>query len=256
MSCESTSNARQGALFDAAALPPAGRQRRLGRLLPLGAALGAAQAAHRFADEAPWPVWSGSTRKPVQFQPMTRRAAVKAWHDARRFERQTRQPDRQDGALGRNGLAVLHAFLFDFLNHATGQLTPARATIARAANISIRSVDRGLAKLKETGVINWIRRCAETIEDGIYRLRQQASAYFVLAQSQWRGWLPPEAAPLPYAEAWGQTPPLPDPLTLAGMVQAEGAGPEAQLAALECDPRDELALGMAAWFRAVAARNA
>ena len=255
MSFEPTSNARQGALFDAPALPPADRRHRLGRLLPLGAALGAAQAAYRFADEAPWPVWSGSTRKPVQFQPMTRRAAVKAWHDARRFERQTRQPNRQDGALGRNGLAVLHALLFDFLNHATGELTPARATIARAANISVRSVDRGLAKLRETGVINWICRCAESIEEGIYRLRQQASAYFVLTQSQWRGFWQEPAAPLPYPETWGQTPLLPDPLTLAGMAQAEGASPAAQLAALECDPRDQLALSMARLFRHITARN-
>ena len=255
MSFESMTNARQGALFDAAALPPADRQRRSCRLLPLGAALGAAQAAYRFADEAPWPVWSGSTRKPVQFQPMTRRAAVKAWHDARRFERQTRQRGQQDGALGRNGLAVLYAFLFDFLNHATGQLTPTRATIARAANISIRSVDRGLGKLRETGVINWICRCAEEIENGIYRLRQQASAYFVLAQSQWRGFWREPAAPLPHPDAWGQTPPLPDPLTMAAMAQAEGVSPEAQLAALECDPRDELALSMARLFRHIAARN-
>ena len=253
MSFEPMSNARQGALFDAATLPPTAARRF--RMLPLGAIIGAAQATHRLGDEAPWPVWSGSTRKPVQFQPMPRRAAVKVWHDARRFERQTRQPNHQDGALGRNGLAVLHALLFDFLNHATGELTPARATIARAANISVRSVDRGLEKLKESGVINWIRRCAESIEDGIYRLRQQASAYFVLAQGQWRGFWQEPPAPLPYPEAWGETPPLPDPLTLASVARAEGAGPAAQLAALECDPRDALALGMARLFRAITARK-
>ena len=254
MSFEPMSNALQGALFDA--LPAAADRRgQLGRLLPLGAALGAAQAAHRLAGEAPWPVWTGSTRKPVQFEPMPRRAAVKAWHDARRFERQTRQPGRQDGAIGRNGLAVLHALLFDFLNHATGELTPARATIARAANISVRSVDRGLAKLKASGVINWIRRCAELIENGVYRLRQQASAYFVLAQSAWRGFWQEAAAPPPYPDAWGQTPPLPDPIALARLAQAEGASREAQLDALEVDPRDELALSMARLLRTIAARK-
>jgi hypothetical protein len=255
MSFESIPNAQQGALFPEADIRPAGRQGRRKRMLPLGGLIGAAQAAYELAEQAPWPVWSGSTRKRVKFQPLTRRQAARTWHDARRFERQTRQPGRQDGALGRNGLAVLHAFLFDFINHATGQLTPTRATIARAANISIRSVDRGLAKLKATGVINWIRRCAEEIEDGIYRLRQQASAYFVLAQSQWRGfWSPPEA-PLPYPEAWGQTPPLPDPLTMASRLHAEGASREAQFAALECDPHEEVANSLAGLFRLIAARN-
>jgi hypothetical protein len=38
-----------------------------------------------------------------------KRKAVRLWHDARRFERQTRKPGAQDGYIGRNGLAVLHA---------------------------------------------------------------------------------------------------------------------------------------------------
>jgi hypothetical protein len=255
MSFESTLNANQGRLFPDAESPPQDLTNRRCRMLPLGSLIGAAQAAHQSGDEAPWPVWSGSTRKPVQFQPMPRRQAVRIWHDARRLERQTRRPGHQDGAIGRNGLAVLHAFLFDFINRATGQLTPTRATIARAANICIRSVDRGLEKLKAAGVINWIRRCEEAWENGLYRLRQIASAYFVLGQSQWRGfWQPPEA-PLPYPEAWGQTPPLPDPLALAGIVHAEGGSHAAQLAALACDPRDGLANAMARLFSAITTRE-
>ena len=64
---------------------------------------------------------------------MPKRQAVRLYHDARRFERQTRQPGRQDGALGRNGLAVLHALLFDFLNYASGRLDPSYARIAEKA---------------------------------------------------------------------------------------------------------------------------
>ena len=211
-----------------------------------------AAGADRLTDKTPWPVWSGSTRNPVRFMPQTRRQAVKRWHDARRFERQTRQRGQQDGVIGRNGLAILHALLFDFMDRATGRLEPTRAEIARAANISIRSVDRGLAKLKAAGVLNWIRQCAEEIEDGIYRLRQKASAYFMLAQSHWRGfWQRPEA-PAPYPEAWGQTPPLSDPLTLA----SQAASHAAIIAALEGDPRDDLALSLARLGRGVGTRNA
>jgi hypothetical protein len=256
MPFESMPTAPQGALFDAAALPPASQQGRRNRMLPLGSLIGAAQGKYGLADKAPWPVWGGSTRKPVQFMPMPKRRAVKLWHDARRLERQTRRPGHQDGAIGRNGLAILHALLFDFINRATGELTPTRATIARAANISIRSVDRGLEKLKASGVINWIRRCEESMEDGIYRLRQKASAYFVLAQSLWLGfWQAPEAPP-PYPEAWGRTPPLPDPVEMAVMVHAEGGSHAAQLEALTCDPSNELANALASWFTAVTTRKA
>lgn len=255
MPFESKPTALQGALFDAAAIPPADAQGRRFRMLPLGALFGGAMTKYSLSDKAPWPVWGGSTRKPVQFQPMTKRQAVNLWHDARRFERQTRQPGRQDGAIGRNGLAVLHAFLFDLIDRATGQLEPERAAIARAACISIRSVDRGMAKLKAAGVLNWIRQCAEDIEDGIYRLKQKASAYFVLPVAQWLGFRRPAAAPPPYPEAWGRTPPLPAPIELAAAVHAEGGSYAAQLAALTCDPRDEIANTMARLFGHIAARK-
>jgi hypothetical protein len=206
------------------------------------------------ADKRPWPVWRGSTRTPVRFLPMTQREAVKAWHDLRRFERQTRQPGHQDGAIGRNGLAVVHACLFDLMDRATGQLEPTRAEIARVAGISIRSVDRGLAKLKEAGVLNWLRQCTGEIEDGIYRLRQKASAYFVLAQSHWRGfWRHPEP-PAPFDEAWGRTPPLPDPIAMASMARAAGEGRGAQLAAFECDPFDKLATSLGGLLRGIGRR--
>jgi hypothetical protein len=255
MSFESTPNAAQGRLFPQLEGSRQDLDNRRGRFLPLGSVLGTVQINHGLGDKAPWPVWSGSTRKPVQYMPMARRQAVKIWHDARRYERQTRQKGKQDGAIGRNGLAVLYAFLFDFLNHRTGQLDPTRATIARAANVSIRSVDRGLAKLKEAGVLNWIRQCVEEIENGIYRLKQKASAYFVLAQSHWCGfWQAPEA-PLPYPEAWGKTPPLPSPIELAAAVHAEGGSKAAQLDALACDPRDEMANSLARLFGLIAARK-
>ena len=128
---------------------------------------------------APSPVWSGSIAGPVRFQPLTKREAARRYHQARRFERQTRTPGRQDGALGRNGLAILHAFLFDFLNYRSGRLDPGYRAIAYAAAISIRSVARGLQKLKAAGVLHWLRRCSATVdEDGRYSLRQEFERLF------------------------------------------------------------------------------
>src|SRR4051794_14816613 len=90
---------------------------------------------------APWPVWRDSTTKEVRFTPLPKKKAVQLWHKAREFERRTRKPGCQDGALGRNGLAVLQTLLFDFLNYASGRLDPSQAAIARKACISARQRD-------------------------------------------------------------------------------------------------------------------
>ncbi len=79
---------------------------------------------------------------------------MRLYHEARRFERQTRSYGRQDGALGRDGLAVLHALLFDFLNFRSGRLDPSIASIARAAAISVSSAKRGLFRLKTACVMS------------------------------------------------------------------------------------------------------
>jgi len=158
------------------------------------------------ASRAPGPVWRDSTRKEVRFQPLPKRQAVKLFHHARRLERQTRARNRQDGAIGRNGLLALHALLFDFMHYASGRLDPSIKAIARAANISESSVKRGLVKLKAAGVVTWLRRCAEDWIDGRFVLRQQTNAYGVLPASQWRGYEPPVAPPAPFAGSWGGSP--------------------------------------------------
>jgi hypothetical protein len=158
-----------------------------------------------------WPVWRDSTRAEVKFQPLPRREARRRWHEARRMERLTREPGKQDGKLGRNGLAVLYVLLHDFLNFATGKLMPSYEAMARAACISERSVARGLVKLKAAGVLNWLRCCAEDWIDGKFVLRQLSNAYAVLPPSQWCGYCQRDPAPAPEAGTWGDHPPLLDP---------------------------------------------
>jgi hypothetical protein len=172
---------------------------------------------------------------------------VKLYHHVRRLERQTRARNRQDGAIGRNGLAVLHAMLFDFMHYASGRLDPAIKTIARAANISESSVKRGLVKLKAAGVVTWLRRCAEDWVDGRFVLRQQTNAYGVLPASQWRGYTPPAAPPAPFPGSWGDHAPLPDPLTCA----CQEASVAAMALALDSDPHDGLAAALCRLGRTV-----
>ena len=204
---------------------------------------------------APWPVWKDSTTKKVKFMPLPQKRAVKIFHKARAFERRTRQRGKQDGALGRNGLAVLHALLFDFLNYATGQLDPAISNIARKACISTRSVTRGLVNLKLAGVLNWLRRAGETRdEQGRFCLEQDTNAYAVLPPSQWHGFLEAEPPP-PHPTAWGTMPPLPSVIEQASIERQDGASFAATVKRLEDDPGDDLAAALAALGRAFEARK-
>ena len=98
--------------------------------------------------DAVWPVWSDSTTQTVRFQPMPKKAAVRLWHRARDFDRGTHEPGRHGGAVGPTALQVLHALIFDFLNHRTGRLDPSYEAIARQAGVCVRAVATALARLR------------------------------------------------------------------------------------------------------------
>jgi hypothetical protein len=199
---------------------------------------------------APSPVWRDSTTDEVKFQPMPRRIAVKLYHRAREFERRTRQPGKQDGAIGRNGLAVLHALIFDFLDFRTGRLDPGYEAIARKACIGIRSAARGLKALKLAGVLNWVRRCTATFEDGRCVLDQDTNAYGILPSSQWRGFAEPPEAPPPQSGTWGDHPcSLREPLIEADIERRTGTGMKAVIRQLELDEPGSLGAALASLGR-------
>jgi hypothetical protein len=204
---------------------------------------------------AAWPVWRDSTTAQVQFQRLPKKKATRLYHQARTFERQTRQPGRQDGAVGRNGLAVLHALIFDFLDNVTGQLDPSYAEIARKACISVRSAARGLAQLKLAGLLNWQRRSKPIVTEGDFLLKQDTNAYAVLPTSQWRGFFEWGQAPAPHPSTWGATPPLPPVMELAAVDLAAGASRRSVLGVLESDPGDGLAAALARLGRAMFSAN-
>lgn len=206
------------------------------------------------ASRSPYRCRKDSTTRPVRFAPMTRPEAARLYQQAERMECATRRPGRQDGVVGRNGLAVLRAFLFGFLNHKTGQLDPSHAAIARKAAISVRSVIRGLKALKAAGLVNWLRRCTEAIRDGRFSLEQDTNAYAVLPPSQWIGHHAMPPAPRPEAGTWGDHPPLPDALTSACQDIKAGVSSAALLTALEADEGDRLANALARFGKALAGR--
>lgn len=227
---------------------------RKGRMMTLPGLLGSSAIYDGQKTRAPSPCWRDSTTKPVKWQHMTPDAAKELYRQAEDFERQTRQPGRQDGAIGRNGLAVLRALIFGFLNYTTGQLDPGYESIACRACISIRSVARGLKNLKLAGVLNWVRRCFPNFSGGVCVLEQDTNAYGILPASQWRGYRPSPrrtAPPRPERGTWGDHPPLPDALTAAATERREGGTGRGIIRELESDPTHELAKVLAALGRAM-----
>jgi hypothetical protein len=194
---------------------------------------------------APSPVWSDSTTKTVKFQPLPKKAATRIWHRARDFDRQTRRKDCHGGAVGHAALQVLHTLIFDFLNYASGQLDPSYAAIARKANVCERTVANALHRLRDLGILNWVRRCADKWIDGRHALEQETNAYAVLPPSQWRGYKAPPEPPPPAPGTWGDHPPLPSQLDQAVTERHEGGDMRTVINILDCDPSDPLAAALA-----------
>jgi hypothetical protein len=201
---------------------------------------------------APWPVWAGSVAKPVRFAPLAKKAAVKLWHRARDFDRHTHEPGHHGGAVGHTGLAVLHTLVFDFLNHRTGRLDPSYAAIAAKAGVCVRTVATALQRLKALGILNWVRRCAESWQDGRFVLEQETNAYAVLPESHWRGYRPPQEPPAsPWPETWGATPPMPSALVQAALE----SDPAAKAQVLAVDAMTPLERALASFQRSILARD-
>lgn len=197
------------------------------------------------------PVYKGSTTADVKFASLPKREAVKLFHDIRRFERQTAITRRDafgkvstQGRIGRMGLLVAHALIFDFLNYKSGRLDPSYHSIAEKACVSVRSVARALVRLRQAGILHWVQRCAGRMIDGHFTLEQETNAYGLAPAGQWRGYRPAPEPPPPDPASWGASPPMPGAVALAAAAIGAGDRRRAQ-ALMECDPGDLLAAAIA-----------
>src|SRR4051794_36719889 len=193
---------------------------------------------------APWPVWGGSVAGPVRFAALSRKEAAKLWHKARRWDRETRQPDRHGGIIGRTALAVLYTLAFDFLNYRTGRCDPSLDMIAHKAGCCRRAVVDALVRLRDLGLLVWQRRCEETRDaKGRFRLRQRTNAYGLLPPSQWQSYRDNDPPP-PDPATLGTPERVPDPIE-AAVAEITSGQRKTAVAALEADPGDRLALALA-----------
>ena len=204
---------------------------------------------------AAWPVWAGGTTKEIKYQPLPKKKAVQLWHRARAFDRQSHITGKHGGAIGPSALHVLHSLIFDFLNYRSGRLDPSHATIARAAGVCERTVRNALNRLRDLGILNWVRRYAESWRDGRFVLEQETNAYAVLPEGQWRGYRPPPECPPPSPGTWGDHPPLPSQLDQAAEEARRGGDPRTVLAILDADSDDRLSAALARLGRAMQAAN-
>lgn len=107
----------------------------------------------------------------------------KSEHNARmraleEFERETKLSGRRNGAIGGIGLEV-YRYLLRLRGKKNGRLDPTIRWIADAISRSRSAVAAALARLKEHGFIDWIRRCQpiENAEPDEQQTEQIANAY-------------------------------------------------------------------------------
>ncbi|MBV9786515.1 MAG: hypothetical protein JO264_22155 [Acidisphaera sp.] len=242
------------------------KERRVYRMMQLGQIVmnlpgvtGAGLTRPDLKSTAHWKLWRDSTTKATRWQPTSKPTLRQIWEHAQAYDRQTHEAGKHGGAIGHSAMTVLRSLIFDFHNAATGQLDPSWAAISRRTGLSRSAVHTALARLRDLGIVSWMRRAVEKIDDyGSFILEQISNAYALLPWGQWRGYKPPPPAPEPEAGTWGDHP-CGDRHALDQAVAegkfGEGTTP-AKLAALESDPADGLAAALAAWGRAIQEREA
>jgi hypothetical protein len=231
----------------------AGRSRR--RTEHISAALPFIADLRNGTSYAAWPVWSGSTTKEARFAPMPKKAAIRIYHKAVEWNRREKLAGCHGGLIGSHVLLVLHSLIFDFLNHTTGRLDPSYDAIQKATRLCRQTVATALARLKQLGIINWIRRCCEGRDaEGRFVLRQETNAYAILPTSQWCDYVDTDRPEPPHPTTWGACPPLPSLIDQAVGARQEGGSIAAVLAQLDDDPRDTVASALASLGRALGIR--
>jgi len=135
-------------------------------------------------------------------------------------------------------------------------LAPCWYQIARTAGVCVRTVATALKRLRELGILNWVRRCAERWADGRFVLEQETNAYAVLPEGQWRGYRPPQEPPAPAPGTWGEPAPMLSVLAQAALEGQQSGDLRAVVGILDTDPQDRLAAALARLGRAFMARNA
>lgn len=164
-----------------------------------------------FGRRHPQPVHRGSTRREIKWSSIGKKAAHAIYYAAKRYDRRTKIEGRHGGTIGHAAMEVLRVLVFDFYSYGSGRCDPSYEAIARMANVARSTAAAALKRLRDLGIINWVRRCSDSYEDGIYVLSQETNAYALVPAPQWADAADlPARAPLPDRAIWSG-PPAPPP---------------------------------------------
>lgn len=199
-----------------------------------------------------WKVHKGSYRVEPQRQVLTRKFAYECYRLARQHDRAGRCTRGSRGTIGQSAMAVLEALIHDFLNYTTGRLDPSYERLAQAANLTRSTVAIALNKLRDLGIISWIRRCSGRNTTDGWRLEQDTNSYAIELPENWVGYKRPASMQhrIEPSEI-GAHPPLPDVQTMAVAHLNTGGSIETAISILKDEPADKLAAALAEFGRLV-----
>ncbi len=198
--------------------------------------------------KSPYAVWQGSRRVP-RFGEMrehtahSNRPAVERKRLAKIYRKAKAWKARNPRIMAQSAIRVLESLCFDFPNIYTGQLFPSHASIAHKTGLAVSTVKEALNKLRELGILQWQRRCVESLQEfGGFLMRQISNLYHIFPETLWSDYrTTPEDTPPPAPEEYGATPLMPygTDAALAAAVEtsdATAAGKACAAALIDTDP--------------------
>jgi hypothetical protein len=113
------------------------------------------------------------------------------------YDRRHKEAGKKNGPLGHVGLEVLRE-LYRIVDFKTGRLEPAIDTLCQALRRSRAAVVAAMARLKEHGFLNWVRRTEPTENAGVGpQVRQITNAYFFDLPKHAAEWVKRKLGPAP-----------------------------------------------------------
>jgi hypothetical protein len=150
------------------------------------------QTAFDFLDASTrgiWRVWRDSYKKCL-LVPLPRKRLREYYRELQKFNMMT------GGAIGGSGMRVAYEMIEHFADPETGELTPSKQQLATRLGLCVRTVANALDRLKAFGVLDWVRRCIDDVDErGRYQLKQISNAYSIKSPASWR-WTKAEKVPL------------------------------------------------------------
>ena len=141
-------------------------------------------------EEHVWRRFAGSKAQARQLVALRMKAAEN-------YDRRGKQPGQRNGPLGHVAIEVLRA-LYSVIDYKSGRLDPSIDWICEKTKRARAAVVAAMARLKQHGFLDWIRRTEPVKNDGAGpQVRQITNAYWFSVPKAVAGWIASKLAPGP-----------------------------------------------------------